>query len=137
MMVLITTLIALAAVMGAIGLLGLGSMMSVNVLERTRELGVMQSVGATQSVIRRMVVQEGLLISLGSGLLGILLGPPFSIAEGMIIGGMSFNLALGLSVSSIGLLVWALVALLGAILASLLPAMRASRITIRKALAYF
>jgi putative ABC transport system permease protein len=71
---LITTLIAMAAVMGAVGLLGLGSMMSVNVLERTRELGVMQSLGATPSTVRRMVVHERLLISAGSGLLGILLG---------------------------------------------------------------
>jgi putative ABC transport system permease protein len=135
-MVLITTVIALAAVMGAIGLLGLGSMMSVNVLERTRELGVMQSVGATPAVIRRMVVHEGVLISLGSCLLGILLGLPFSIIEGAVIGGMSFNLALGLSISSIGLVAWALVASLGAVLATLIPALRASRITIREALAY-
>ena len=135
-LVLITTLIALASVMGAIGLLGLGSMMSVNVLERTRELGVMQSLGATPSLVRRMVLHEALMISLGSGLLGILLGLPFSIAEGVVIGGMSFNLALGLSVSSIGLLAWAVVASLGAVLATLLPALRASRITIREALAY-
>jgi ABC-type lipoprotein release transport system permease subunit len=49
---------------------------------------------------------------------------------------MSFNLALGLSISSLGLLAWAVTASLGAVLATALPALRASRITIREALAY-
>ena len=49
---------------------------------------------------------------------------------------MSFNLALGLTVSSIGVVAWAVVASLGAVLATALPALRASRITIREALAY-
>jgi hypothetical protein len=48
---------------------------------------------------------------------------------------MSFNLALGLSISLIGLLAWALVASLGAVLATLEPAPSASRITIGEALA--
>jgi putative ABC transport system permease protein len=134
--VLIATLIVLAAVMGAVGLLGLASTMSINVLERTRELGVMQSLGATPATIRRMVVHEGVLISAVSAVLGVLLGLPLSLLEGSLIGAMSFNLALGLSVSPVAVAAWIAIAVIGAVVATLLPALRASRITIREAIAY-
>jgi putative ABC transport system permease protein len=59
--------------------------MSINILERTRELGVMQSLGATPATIRRMVVHEGVLISAVSAVLGVLLGLPLSLIEGSFI----------------------------------------------------
>jgi putative ABC transport system permease protein len=135
-MVLIATLVVLAAVMGAVGLLGLASTMSINVLERTRELAVMQSIGASPAAVRTLVMLEGVLISAVSAVLGILVGLPLSLVEGTLIGGMSFNLALGLTVSPVGVVTWLVVAVSGAILATALPALRASRITIREALAY-
>jgi putative ABC transport system permease protein len=134
--VLIATLIVLAAVMGAVGLLGLASTMSINILERTRELGVMRSVGATPTTIRRMVMHEAVLISAVSAVLGVLLGLPLSLLEGLFIGAMSFNLALGLSVSPVAVAAWIAAAVLGAVVATLVPALRASRISIREAIAY-
>jgi len=48
--------------------------MLVSVTERTREIGVRQSVGATPGDIRWQFLTEALLMSLLGGLIGVLVG---------------------------------------------------------------
>ena len=52
---------AYLAVVGGLGLMGT---MSINVLERTREIGVMRTIGAVDRAIRQTVIIEGLVIGL-------------------------------------------------------------------------
>ena len=63
----------LIALVGALGLMGT---MSMNVLERTREIGVMRAVGASNASIRKIVLVEGICIGLLSWLIGSLLAVP-------------------------------------------------------------
>ncbi len=50
------------------------NIMMVSVTERTREIGIRQSVGATPNDIRWQFLTEALLLSLVGGLIGVLVG---------------------------------------------------------------
>ncbi len=69
-----TLLAWVAGVSLLVGGIGIMNIMLVSVTERTREIGIRQSVGATPNDIRSQFLTEALLLSLMGGLLGILLG---------------------------------------------------------------
>ena len=77
----------MAVLLSAVGAMGLTSLMSMNVLERTREIGVVRSVGAGHRDVMGLVLLEGLVVGALSGLLGLLaavpLGHAFSAAVGV------------------------------------------------------
>jgi putative ABC transport system permease protein len=63
-----------AGVSLVVGGIGIMNIMLVSVTERTREIGIRQSVGATQNDIRRQFLTEALMLSLVGGLVGVLSG---------------------------------------------------------------
>lgn len=63
-----------AGVSLVVGGIGIMNIMLVSVTERTREIGIRQSVGATPNDIRMQFLTEALMLSLIGGLIGILLG---------------------------------------------------------------
>jgi putative ABC transport system permease protein len=63
-----------AAVSLVVGGIGIMNIMMVSVTERTREIGIRQSVGATPNDIRWQFLTEALLLSLGGGLIGVISG---------------------------------------------------------------
>jgi len=76
-----TAFVLVSAFLGAIGgvalfvgCLGIVNVMLISVLERTREIGIMKSVGARRKDIMHLFVAEAALIGLVGGLLGVLLG---------------------------------------------------------------
>jgi putative ABC transport system permease protein len=134
--VLVRSLLAMAFLMAAVGVLGLMSTMSMNIFERTRELGVMRAIGATPQAIGQLVVIEGLII----GVLSLVFAFSFSLLLsafiGNLIGNMSFRTPLPLSIAPLAFLIWTGLVFLGSILATTYPAWRAGRITTREALSY-
>ncbi|WP_327001872.1 FtsX-like permease family protein [Dactylosporangium sp. NBC_01737] len=132
--IFIATLIALAALMAVVGILGLASTMSIAVTERTREYGVMQAVGATPKAIRRLVITESVLTGAIGCLIGVALGVPLSGAVGDVLGELTFGLPLPGRISPAGLAVWTVLAVAGAAVAALGAARRAGRLTIRETL---
>jgi len=133
---LISFMLSMAIFLAVVGGLGLAGTMSLNVLERTREIGVMRSIGARQGAVRSVVIAEGLLIGLISWALGAVLALPGSIAFGYALGVAFFERPLPFSYSLVGVFIWLLLVLVIAAVASLLPARRAARISVREALAY-
>ncbi|MCX6017191.1 MAG: FtsX-like permease family protein, partial [Chloroflexi bacterium] len=92
---LITFLLLMAALLAAVGGLGLAGTMSINVLERTREIGIMRAVGAGSGAIRAIVIGEGLLIGLLSWGIGALLAIPISALLNEAVGQAFLHRSLG------------------------------------------
>ncbi len=118
----ITGLMLIMAILSAlVGSLGLMGTMSINVVERTREIGVMRTIGAASSTINRIFVTEGVLLGLVSWLLTVPPSYPGARFFSMIIGNtLKIPLTFHYSIAGVGL--WlAIVAGLSA-LASLWPA---------------
>ncbi|MEO9513582.1 MAG: ABC transporter permease [Flavobacteriaceae bacterium] len=57
-----------------IGGIGIMNIMLASVLERTKEIGIIRALGATQQDIIMQFLSESMLISLGGGILGVFLG---------------------------------------------------------------
>ncbi len=135
-LLLIVSLVVTAALMAIVGVLGLTSTMSTNVVERTREFGVMQTIGGTPRTVRSMVVSEGLFIGALSWVFAIVLALPLSALVNGMVGRPLFNVPLPLVSTPLTMLTWLAVVLVGSALASAVPAWRASRLTVRETLAY-
>lgn len=123
----------LSALVGSIGLTGT---MGMNVMERTREIGVMRAIGADDFAIIKSVIIEGSVIGLISWVFAALLSIPFSFLLLSILSRSMFNAPVPLKLSPQGFLYWLLVVLVLSVLASMLPARGAARLTIREVLAY-
>lgn len=136
MAVLLNLILTLSALMSLVGVLGLMAAMSVAVLERTRELGVLQAVGATPGMVLRVILSEGILVGALSSLVAVILSVPLSLIVGAILGILSFCTGLPLVMSPFAILAWVGIVLVFSVAATALPAWRASRITVREALAY-
>lgn len=133
-LVIADALIALALVMGFVGLLGLTSAMSTNVVERTGEFGVLKVIGATASAVRTIVVSEGVLIGAFSIALAVLAALPSTRLLGDFIGMEAFRQTLPFQFSTPALVAWIVVAIAGGAGAAAAAAQRASRLTVREAL---
>jgi putative ABC transport system permease protein len=136
MKVLVNSLLAMAVLMAVVGTLGLTSTISMNVLERTREIGVMRAIGATPKKIRNLIVTEGLTIGILSIIIAFILSLGLSYLMGKFIGHISFRTTLTLTISLTAIIIWILIVTIGAYLATILPAKRANIVTTREALSY-
>jgi putative ABC transport system permease protein len=130
---LLLSMAGLAALVGGLGLMGT---MSINVLERRREIGVMRATGATSLAVTAIFVVEGVLLGVLSWLFAAPLSYPGARLFSDVIGDSLMHLPLEFVYSTGGMLLWlALVVTLSA-LASLWPALQATRVSVREALAY-
>jgi putative ABC transport system permease protein len=123
----------LAAIVGSIGLAGT---MSINVMERTREIGIMRAIGSSNGILMLMVIVEGYLIGMISFALGSLLAFPISNLMSNSISLALFDASTKITYTPTGFLIWFLMVSVLAIGASVLPARKAANLTIREVLAY-
>ena len=129
-------LLVVAFVLALVGGLGLMGTMSINVLERTREIGVMRAVGAKTAAILSIVIFEGVLIGAISWLVGSSFAYPLSQALSDSVGELFLSTTLDYQFSTNGMLSWLTLVIILAAIASFLPAMNAARLTVREILAY-
>lgn len=134
--IIVYLLSAMGVLIATVGALGLMGTMSTNVLERTREIGVMRAIGATDGVIQRIVMIEGVIIGLISWLIGAALAYPIGAAISSGVGQVLFKTELPYTFSSTGVITWFFIVSFLAAIASFLPAWNASRLTVREVLAY-
>jgi putative ABC transport system permease protein len=129
-------LAVMAVLIAAVGGLGLMGTMSINVLERTREIGVMRAVGASDGSVLRIVLVEGLFVGLISWVLAAVIGYPMGRLLSDLVGNSLLDNPLSYTYALNGAIGWLAAILLIAALASLFPAWRASRLSVRQTLAY-
>lgn len=126
----------------AIGGIGLANIMLVSVTQRTREIGVIKSLGATRRSILLQFLMEAMAIVTAGGILGVALGFAISIGVGTLpLLGPLFKDTSGagdihLSVSRFAVLTSTIMLELVGLVSGLLPAIRASRLDPIEALRY-
>jgi putative ABC transport system permease protein len=129
-------LVVVSWILGGVGGLGLMTTMSLNVLERRREVGVLRAIGASPTAVWLIVLTEAGLIVVLSWALSALVAWPVSKGLGDLLMTAMFRTGLDFVFEPRGPLVWLVVCLLLAALASALPAWRAARLSVREALAH-
>ena len=134
--ILVALLMIMTFILAAVGSLGLTGTMSLNVIERVREIGVMRAYGAPSAAISRIVIVEGLLIGMMSWILAIGLSIPISVVLARNIGLSFMDYPMPATTSLGGIFAWAVIVIVISIFASLFPALRAVRLTVTQVLAY-
>jgi len=134
--ILIVLLMAMVVLIAIVGGLGLAITMSLNVIERTREIGILRSLGAQNGVVRRVVIVEGLVIGLISWAASIPCSIPLAIWLGNSLGISLLARPLDYIFPAPAVLMWLGLTLAISILAGMIPAQNAARLTIRAALVY-
>ena len=126
----------MALLNGFVGGIGLSGTMSLNVIERMREIGIMRAIGASNVHIFRSVLLEGFFIGTISWFLSIILAIPMTKILCDSLSTALFD-AVGLfAFTSKGVIIWLIVVALLSIISSLLPAWNATKLTIREVLSY-
>lgn len=133
--ILVTFLIIMAVILALVGIIGLSGTMIINVLESTREIGVMRAIGASHGSIFRVFVTEGVVIGVMSWVLGALLTYPVSLGLVRLLE-QAITIPLSYEFSWSGVVLWLAVVIVISAVASLLPAYRASQVSVRDAIAY-
>lgn len=134
--ILVVSFLFMAILMAVVGALGLMGTMSINVLERMREIGVMRAIGASDGAVLQVFMVEGIIIGLVSWVFSSLLAFPLSKVLCDAVGNSVLKAPLSFNFSLTGLLLWLIVVFFLSALASYLPARSASRLSVREVLAY-
>jgi putative ABC transport system permease protein len=134
---LIFQLLAIMAVIVAVvGGVGLSGVLTLNVLERRREIGVMRSIGASSWRVINLSIGEGVLL----GWLSWLIALPLSIPAAYLLAtqGLSFalNQQLSYRFTPGGALLWLVIITILAVIASSFPARSAAKVSVRESLTY-
>ncbi|MBN1565328.1 MAG: ABC transporter permease, partial [Anaerolineae bacterium] len=114
--------------------LGLLNTLTINTLERTREIGIVRAVGGSRKQVQRMVIAEALLLGLFGAAVGVLVG--VAISYGFV---HAFNLIgwqLPYIFPILGILSAIVIAILLGLFSSILPARNAAKLDIIRALQY-
>jgi putative ABC transport system permease protein len=133
--VLVQVLMIMTILMAVVGSIGLSGTLSINVIERRREIGVMRAVGASSRDVGFVFTGEGLMLGIASWLLAVPLGVAASPMFVNILGGV-IEFPAEYYPGTDGILLWLGVVIVLSVLASWVPARRATRISVRESLAY-
>jgi putative ABC transport system permease protein len=129
-------LILMALILGVVGGLGLMGTMSINVIERTREIGVMRAIGSSKGGILVVFMTEGVGIGLMSCLFSIPVSFPITSIVASSIGILATGTPWTGSFTPTGMFIWIVLVIVLSLLANYFPARSASRLTVREVLAY-
>lgn len=137
--IILSVILFLSFLVLVVSAVGMASATSINIGERTREIGVMRAIGATPKKIYSLFTYEGMIISVGSIVLGLVLAYPISEAAAVFFGRLMLGeqAVLEYAFSSLGFIITLAVTLFFGWFASRLPAVNAvTKVSTREALTY-
>ncbi|MDX6206844.1 MAG: putative transport system permease protein [Frankiales bacterium] len=115
-----------------IAVLGIVNTLALSIIERTRELGLLRAIGLGRMQTRRMISVEAVIVSLFGALLGIAVGTALGIALQNALNGQGIT---ELAVPYPRLAIFVLAAGVAGMLAAVMPARRAARLDVLRAIA--
>ncbi len=124
----IYALLGLAVV---IALLGIVNTLALSVIERTREVGLLRAVGLSRRQLRRMVRLESVVVAVLGAVLGVGMGLAFGVALQRAIADQGVDV---LAIPWLQLGLFVLLAAVAGVLAAVLPARRAARLDVLRAI---
>lgn len=127
-------LVGIAAISLVVGGVGIMNSMYTSVLERTKEVGIMKSIGAKNSDIFKIFLIESGLMGFVGGFFGALLGTLVAIIVGKFATNSGF--LLNINIEPLVLLFGLLFAFVVGVLSGVLPAMQAAKLRPTNALRY-
>jgi putative ABC transport system permease protein len=127
---------ALQAIALLVAALGVFTALAASVLERTREIGILRSLGITRIGLARTILAEAGLLGILANLLGLLAGLGLSLILIHVINKQSFGWTIRFAFPGWLIVRYAVLSLAVSLLAGLLPAWRAARLTIAEAVRY-
>lgn len=125
----------LAIISMIVGFLGIANTLTMNVMERTQEIGMLRAVGMTRGQVVSMIMAEAALMGLIGGILGVIFGIILSRILMQAMTAMS-GYVLEYILPPERVLIALIIALLVSQVAAFLPSLRASRIRVLEAIHY-
>ena len=125
----------MAVLVALVGCIGLTGTMSLNVMERTAEIGILRAIGASNRNVMKNVLTEGVLIGFMSWVIGAVLSVPVGKVLTDSLGSAVFGSRLPLGFTPVGYGLWLVLSLVLSVIASHAPARTAVALTIREVLA--
>jgi putative ABC transport system permease protein len=129
-------LMSMSVLLAVVGGIGLAGTMSLSVLERIREVGILRAIGAGHGAMLQVVIVEGVLIGLMSSVVGLLLAYPLGKMIGQVVGIATMNISLTYYISMTGVALWLTLVIVISVVASYFPAQQAANLSVRQVLAY-
>ena len=136
--IILSTIVILAFIVLLVSALGMASAMAIDVINRTREIGVLRAIGATPPQITRLFEVEGFIVVFLSITLGLGISFPLSQVASTFFGELMLGeeAALELAVSSSGVFITVATAIIFGWVACRRTAKIALTVSTREALAY-
>ena len=125
---LIYGLLALAIVIAVIGIV---NTLTLSIIERTREVGLLRAVGLSRARLRRMVTLESVTISVMGAVLGMAVG----LLVGVLLRQSLADDLTELSLPLANLAIFLAISVAFGVVAAVIPAVRASRMKVLEAIA--
>jgi putative ABC transport system permease protein len=129
-------LLGLAALMATVGGIGLMGSLSISVIERRREIGVLRAIGASSSRVLSVFLLEGMMQGFVSWLVAVPLAFLFSQPMARLLGQTMMELDLDYRFNLLAVAIWLVAVLILAAIASFGPARHATHLSVRHSLAY-
>jgi putative ABC transport system permease protein len=134
--IFISMLLALAVIIAVVGGIGLMGALSISVVERTKEIGVLRAIGARSRTIMGMFMLEGVLQGMLSWAFAILIALGLAPVIAGAMGRAIFNMELTYQYNWSAVGVWLIIVLIISTLASIVPSRKATLVSVRDSLSY-
>ncbi|GAA0736856.1 FtsX-like permease family protein [Dactylosporangium roseum] len=131
--VLLNLMTLLSVVVGG---MGLAITLTVSVVERTREIGVLRAIGSTTAKLLTLIGVEAAVTGAVSWVLALALAGPATVLFDQLFGNLLLNAPLAFAVNGPMIAAWLAIVTVFCALASIVPARRAAAMTVSDTLAY-
>jgi putative ABC transport system permease protein len=133
--IIIYLFLIMAILIAIVGGIALSGVLSINVMERRVEIGILRAIGASNAAIATLFITEGMLLGWLSWLIAVPLSIPFSMGLNAAVG-LAVQAELSFEYALTSVWIWLVIITVLAVVASWLPARGAIQVSVRERLSY-